>query len=251
MKLVVIGGSSDGSGEISGFLNRLGQSGISHRMIIYTSNWKTSLEVIELHSDTDLVVMPPNPPIDFLKQLKRLARSTPFIFQDDKTGDFRLINLRNDNERVRFHADDLHPRQQTITKLVRSLNHQSAPADRSPELVAAKNRRRRFLVRIASRLRPVAVEEIAYFHADNRLNYLTTWQGQQYLINQSMEQLVGLLHGDDFFRISRSFIVSYKSITMIQVQERNRLKLTLTPTFKTDLFVSREKVAAFRSWLED
>jgi two-component system, LytTR family, response regulator LytT len=126
--------------------------------------------------------------------------------------------------------------------------------DSNPFSIPAINNiksRERFVVRMASRLKPVTIDEIAYFFADNRLNFITTWQGQKFVINHSMDELVNQLPQNDFYRISRSFIVSYKSIGVIQVQERNRLKLLLTPPFKNDVFVSRDKVADFRLWIGD
>ncbi|MET0241957.1 MAG: LytTR family DNA-binding domain-containing protein [Flavitalea sp.] len=119
------------------------------------------------------------------------------------------------------------------------------------KLVAADSpsKKERFLVRTASKMHPISLDEIAYFYSDNRLNFLATREGQRFAINYSMEWLVTQLPETDYFRISRSFIVSYKCIEMIQVQDRNRLKVLLTPAFKTDVFVSRDKVSEFRTWV--
>ncbi len=111
--------------------------------------------------------------------------------------------------------------------------------------------RERFVVRMASRLKPVTIDEIAYFYSENRLNFINTWQGQKFVINYSMDVLMHQLPANDFYRVNRSFIVSYKSIGVIQLQERNRLKLLLTPPFKHDVFVSREKTSDFRLWIGD
>jgi DNA-binding LytR/AlgR family response regulator len=64
-----------------------------------------------------------------------------------------------------------------------------------------------------------------------------------------MEELVKNLPATDYFRISRSFIISYKSIEVIHIQDRNRLKVLLSPAFKEDVFVSREKVTEFKEWI--
>ncbi|HTE28208.1 LytR/AlgR family response regulator transcription factor [Flavitalea sp.] len=178
------------------------------------------------------------------------AKATPLIFQDNKTGDFRLVNLRNAKGLVKYETLELNPQHEKISSFVHALN--GAPtATALPNLTskAVNTQRYRFLVRISSKLRPVSIEDIAYFYADNRLNFLTTWEGQRFVINHSMEDLVRQLAPDHFFRISRSFIVSYKSIDMIQIQDRNRLKVMLTPAFKSEVFVSREKVTEFKSWI--
>ena len=250
MKLVVVGGFPDESGQISSLLTRLGQTGISHRMIIYTPNWRTSLEVLEMHPDTDMVFIPADSSIDYLKQLKRLVKATPLIFQDNKTGDFRLVNLRNATGLVRYETLALNPQHQKVSNIVHALNG-TLTAAVSPALTSqlVNTPRDRFLVRVSSRLRPISLDDIAYFYADNRLNFLTTREGNRYMINHSMEDLVKQLPSGHYFRISRSFIISYRSIEMIQVQDRNRLKVILNPPFKSDVFVSREKVSEFKTWV--
>jgi hypothetical protein len=246
MKLVVVGGSAAETGNISTLLTRLEKTGISHRMIVYTPSWRTCAEALDMHQDADIFFIPADSPVDFIKQLKR-AGKTPLVFQDNKTGDFRLLNLRAAKGTVEFDSVEVSPAEDKVASLVRALNLPSAATTVQPAVTTGK--RDRFVIRIASKLKPVSLEEIAYFYSDNRLNFLNTWEGQRFVINHSMEELVKNLPATDFFRISRSFIISYKSIEVIHIQDRNRLKVLLSPSFREDVFVSREKVTEFKQWI--
>lgn len=253
MKLVVVGGGPEQSGQVSRLLTRLEKTGIAQRMIIYTPSWKTSLDILPLHQDIDAVFIPADAPVDYLKQLKRSEIPRPLIVEDYRTGDFKFMNLRIAKGTVSFDSAGPEHAGQKLSQFLAALNLDNRqgilygePLFRSQ---SSPPTRERFLVKIASKLRPISIDEIAYFYADNRLNFLTTWEGQRFIINHSMEELVRQVSSALFFRISRSFIVSYKSIDMIQVQDRNRLRLILTPGFKNDVFVSRDKVTEFKDWV--
>jgi DNA-binding LytR/AlgR family response regulator len=53
-----------------------------------------------------------------------------------------------------------------------------------------------------------------------------------------------------FFRINRNYLVNIHSIVNIISYSANRLKLILKNNYKEELIVSREKVAAFKAWLD-
>jgi hypothetical protein len=254
MKLVVVGGSPIDMGHLSGLMNRLEKSGFPHRMIIYAPNWKSCIEVLDIHPDTDVIFIPANSPIEYLKQIKRSARLTPLILTDQKTGDFKTMNLREAKGIIQYDNRQANPDENRISGFLQALNQNKnflrpTPVSKQIQVPTTSAKRNRFLAKVASRLHPISIEQIAYFYSDNRLNFLTTWEGQRYVINHSMEELVRQLPSPDFFRISRSFIICYKCIDVIQVQDRNRLKILLNPSFKSDVFVSRDKVTEFKTWI--
>jgi two-component system, LytTR family, response regulator LytT len=53
----------------------------------------------------------------------------------------------------------------------------------------------------------------------------------------------------DWFRVSRQFIVSTASVAEIHPYFNNRLKLNLLPKEPEEVTVSREKVSDFKVWL--
>ncbi|MGE8380015.1 MAG: LytTR family transcriptional regulator DNA-binding domain-containing protein, partial [Sphingobacterium sp.] len=54
----------------------------------------------------------------------------------------------------------------------------------------------------------------------------------------------------DFFRINRSAIVQFDAIKSIAVHSNARLKIYLKHYESDELIVSREKVSAFKNWLD-
>lgn len=109
--------------------------------------------------------------------------------------------------------------------------------------------RKRFLVKHAQKLMSIEVDRIAYFFSDERLNFFKTFDDKKYIIDYTMDELETMLDPSQFFRISRAFIVSVKSIDQIHDYFGNRLKLALKPDVDKEALVSREKVSAFKDFM--
>ncbi|RYZ21597.1 MAG: LytTR family transcriptional regulator [Chitinophagaceae bacterium] len=124
-----------------------------------------------------------------------------------------------------------------------------------PEIVRATSRpvadkfKRRFLIRISERLIPVEAHEIAYFFVDNNITFIKTWEDKRYIVEFSLTDLQQLLDPEQFFRINRSHLVSFRSLSGITLHYSNRLRLSLTPPFREEVFVSRDKVPDFKKWI--
>lgn len=112
-----------------------------------------------------------------------------------------------------------------------------------------KEYRRRFLVKHAQKLLSIEVDRIAYFFSDERLNFFKTVDDKKYIIDYTLDELEEMLDPEQFFRISRAFIVGVKSIDQIHDYFGNRLKLGLRPDIDKEALVSREKVSAFKDWM--
>jgi two-component system, LytTR family, response regulator LytT len=109
--------------------------------------------------------------------------------------------------------------------------------------------RKRFLVKHAQKLVSVDVEEIAYFYSDGRLNFFKTYDNKKYVVDYTMDELEEMLDPVRYFRISRAFYVSIKSIDQIHDYFGNRLLLHLHPVVDKESIVSREKVTEFKKWM--
>ncbi|MET4138382.1 LytTR family DNA-binding domain-containing protein [Pedobacter sp. UYP1] len=109
--------------------------------------------------------------------------------------------------------------------------------------------RSRFLVAYRDMFVPVITTEIAYFTSENKKNYLTTHQGQHYMIEETLEELEQALNPQDFFRISRQYIVSVKSIHKIYQSFNGKLKIELIPANEAPVLVSRDKSVSLKKWL--
>jgi two-component system response regulator LytT len=109
--------------------------------------------------------------------------------------------------------------------------------------------RSRFLVAYRDMFVPVITTDIAYFNSENKKNYLTTHQGKRYMIEQTLEELEHELNPKDFFRISRQYIVSVKSIHKIYQSFNGKLKIELIPPHEDSILISRDKSVSLKKWL--
>lgn len=108
--------------------------------------------------------------------------------------------------------------------------------------------RERFLVQIGSNLKTIETENISCFSSKNKGTYLCH-ENREYPIDQTLTELENQLNPKDFFRISRNAIVHLKFIENITTHSGNRFQLYMKNR-KEDFIVSRERVNAFRQWLE-
>ena len=108
----------------------------------------------------------------------------------------------------------------------------------------------RFIIRINDRIVPLQSSEIAYVYSEEKNNYLVTHDGHKYIIDSSLDIMNDDLNPDEFFRVSRSCIVSMKAIGSITKQAGGRLRITAQPEPSFEMTVSRSRVDDFLIWLE-
>lgn len=126
-----------------------------------------------------------------------------------------------------------------VENLVRELQQQLNP----------KEFRKRFLVKHINKLVSIEIGDIAYFYSDERLNLFKTRDNQKYIVDYTMDEIEAMVDPLQYFRISRSFIVSIDSVHQIQDYFGNRLILILKPASEKEALVSREKVSDFKKWM--
>lgn len=112
-----------------------------------------------------------------------------------------------------------------------------------------KEFRKRFLVKHAQKLVSVEVKDIAYFYSDERLSFFKTYDDKKFVIDYTLDDIEDMVDPDQFFRISRAFLVGVKSIDQIHDYFGNRLKLALKPPIDKEALVSRERVSDFKTWM--
>ncbi len=109
----------------------------------------------------------------------------------------------------------------------------------------------RFLIRIGDKFRSVPAGEISHFHITERSIFLSDYNGRDYGIDNSLDNLQEMLDPRKFFRINRECIVNIDSISLMYSYSSSRLQLTLKGQEQNELFVvSRDKVADFKKWID-
>ena len=113
-----------------------------------------------------------------------------------------------------------------------------------------KEYKERYIIKINDRIVPLNVSDIAYVYSEDKNNYLVTTDGQKYIIDSSLDVMNEELDPKNFFRISRSCIVSIRSIQSIVKQPGGRLRINAYPAPPYEMTVSRSRVEDFLLWLE-
>lgn len=107
----------------------------------------------------------------------------------------------------------------------------------------------RFMVNVGNKIRSIETVDIAYFYSDEKITFLVTRDGQHLPIDYSLDKLLPLLDPQQFFRISRQYIVGYSSIQAVLTHFKGKLKIELTPKSRQDVFVSGDRMTGFKDWL--
>lgn len=112
-----------------------------------------------------------------------------------------------------------------------------------------KINKKRYTVRIGQHLKAISTDEVECLYSENKGTYIRTFDNRNYLVETTLELLAKELDPNEFYRISRKFIIPLKAIKEIILYSNSRLKVIL-PSYKEDeVVVSREKVSAFKNWI--
>ncbi len=111
--------------------------------------------------------------------------------------------------------------------------------------------KKQFVVKVGEHLKIIPVENISYFFSLEKATFVQTRENRRFVVDQTLEQLEKLLDPRHFFRVNRAYFVHQDAIQDIIHYTNSRLKIVLLPPApEGDVLVSREKVAAFRAWLD-
>jgi two-component system, LytTR family, response regulator len=114
-----------------------------------------------------------------------------------------------------------------------------------------KQYKSRFLVKVGLHIRTISTDEVCYFESLEKSTFLHTYDNKTFAIDHSLDQVEELIDPEKFFRVSRKHLVHILSIKDIISYSSNRLKLVVKAGNNDEIIVSREKVPAFKSWLDN
>lgn len=122
---------------------------------------------------------------------------------------------------------------------------QTSPAQPQPQ-----NFKSRFMVKHGQGLKAIALEDVAYFWAEEGVVFLVTNPGKRYIINYTLEQLEEQVDPQLFFRANRQMMLHIKSVQEVRPYFKGRLSLVLNPSTTEEVIVSSSKSHDFKNWLE-
>lgn len=111
--------------------------------------------------------------------------------------------------------------------------------------------KKQFVVKVGEHLKVIPIEQVSYFFSLEKATFVQTRENRRFVLDQTLEQLEKLLDPQQFFRLNRAYLVHHGAIQDIIHYTNSRLKTTLAPASpEGDVLVSRERVSAFRAWLD-
>lgn len=110
--------------------------------------------------------------------------------------------------------------------------------------------RKRFKVKVGDGYRHVPVEEVAFFHAEDKCTFVTLLNSRTYIVESALDAIESQLDRFRFFRISRSHIVNIDAIVRCSKLFGGRLRLHVAVDGDPDITVSRARAAAFLEWYD-
>lgn len=146
-----------------------------------------------------------------------------------------LADLQRAVDRVRASSGNI-----DIDALMKLMSGQQTPK---------KEYKERYIIRFNDRIIPLKTSEIAYVYSEEKNNYLVTFDDQHYIIDSSLDVISDDLNPEQFFRVSRSCIISSKAIKSI-IKQTGRLRIIADPDPSFEITVSRSRVDDFLNWLE-
>lgn len=108
----------------------------------------------------------------------------------------------------------------------------------------------RFLVKYGQRIKAIPVEQIAYFFSQDKLTYLMGFDGKKLPLDQTLEELEGVLDPKNYFRVNRKFIVHFDAVSDIHPYFKGRVKIEVQPESSEEIVISSEKTPIFKQWLD-
>jgi DNA-binding LytR/AlgR family response regulator len=115
----------------------------------------------------------------------------------------------------------------------------------------SKPYKNRFVIKVGEHLKSIPSNEILYFFSLEKTTNIFTSSARTFIIDYSLDHLTEIIDSEKFFRINRKNIINRNSISDIIVYSKSRLKVKLTNLNNEDLIVSRDKVQAFKKWLDE
>lgn len=108
----------------------------------------------------------------------------------------------------------------------------------------------RFMIRVGDRVKSLEVNDILYFYSLDKGCYLHSRDNRNYVIDFTLDALVDLLDPESFYRINRRYIISHEAIREMITLSGSKLKILLKHAEDDSIFVSRDRLSAFKQWID-
>jgi len=109
----------------------------------------------------------------------------------------------------------------------------------------------RFMVRVGDHIRTVDVEHILYFYSLQKGTYLHSSDKHNYVVDYTLGKLEEMLDPRVFNRINRKYLITHRAISDVITLSSSKLKINLLHSDDEEIYISRDRIANFKSWLDN
>jgi DNA-binding LytR/AlgR family response regulator len=110
--------------------------------------------------------------------------------------------------------------------------------------------KKRFVVTIAGKIKIIEAGEVAYFYSKEKNTFLCTADNHHFPLEFSLDHLEQMVDPEQYFRVSRQYLVNYRNITKIDILSKSRIRIETMPKTVEEILVSSSRTPEFRSWLD-
>ncbi|WP_029034592.1 LytR/AlgR family response regulator transcription factor [Salinimicrobium terrae] len=110
--------------------------------------------------------------------------------------------------------------------------------------------KKRFSIQVGQHLKLIDISEIVCFYSENKGTYLHNKSNRSYMLDSSLDKLETEINPEIFFRVNRKYIIAMEAIADILTYSNTRLEVKLKDYNEEQIIVSRERVKAFKEWLQ-
>ena len=111
------------------------------------------------------------------------------------------------------------------------------------------NEKQLFLVHFRDKIIPLQSDDIAFFHTFEERVTAYCFDGNKYIVEQTLEALQKRLSAQQFFRANRQFIISRKAVKDISIWFGSRLSANLVIDIPEKVIIPKARVHEFKEWL--
>jgi DNA-binding LytR/AlgR family response regulator len=96
----------------------------------------------------------------------------------------------------------------------------------------------------------IQTDQIAFIYIRNKFPAIRTFQGHEYAIAHSLDQVQNTISCHQFFRINRQYLVNINAIKEIEHFLARKLVVKLIVPAPGKLLIAKEKANSFLNWAE-
>lgn len=108
-----------------------------------------------------------------------------------------------------------------------------------------------FLVFKNHKYSTIPTGQIAFIHIRYDSATIMTFDGQEYALDQSLDQVQALLSPKQFFRLNRQYLINFSAVKEVEHYFARKLLVKLVIPSPEKLLIGKEKTSIFLNWLEN